>query len=204
MNIAIVALTKRQAMDVAALANAAGTMEDPQSLRGIHVKFTEDYVQFGATNGMVVAVRRGTLGEFGGQVRGEGIFSYPAKQLARILRIAIQDKTRITTSLAFGDGYLEVNGENVGTVEFHDLKPDRIGSLVDDYFEHRYHESESTLIGLPTFSMKLLTKLASSAGPHKTTMASFRQDVNRNSRWYFITTPKDSWRFCGAMMEIRT
>lgn len=210
MNFATVALTKRQALDVAALSHAAGGMENPASLREIHIKFGEDHVQFGATNSLVVAVRRGTYGEFAGPdvVTGEGIYSYPARKLAQILRIAVQDKIRTTTNLAFGDGYLAVNGENVGTAGFQDLTTpsgvvvDRMGDLVNAYFEHRYHEDESTMVPLPAFQMKLLVKLAASAGPNGA-IASFRQDVERHGRWYFITPFKDSWKFVGVIMETR-
>jgi len=207
MNFATVALTKRQARDVASLSHAAGNMEDPASLREIHVKITDDYVQFGATNSRIVAVRRGTIGEFP-EVSGSGIYSYSAKKLARILRIAAQDKSRVTTTLAFGNGYLEVNGENVGTIEFHDLKTstglsiDRLGNLVDTYFEHRFDMDESTMVPLPSFRLDLLTKLTASAGRNGT-VGSFRHDVARPDRWYFITPFKDSWKFVGAIMGIR-
>lgn len=203
---ATVALTKAQALDVAALAHAAGGMESPRTLREIHIKFTDDHVQFGTTDSLIVAVRRGTHGEFSNTVKGEGIYSYPAKQLARILRIATQEK-RTMTNLSLSEGYLEVNGTNVGTIEFHDLetpsglKVDRIGSLVDDYFEHRFNIDEGA-VGLPTFKMKLLAKLAASAGPNGA-VASFRQDVARAGRWYFITPFKDSWKFVGIIMETR-
>ncbi len=197
--LASVVLNKTQALDVAAISHAAGSTKDSESLRDIHIKFTDKYVQFGATNARIVAVRRGTYGEFGGEGQGTGIFKTDAKRLAQVLRRK-QYRDRSTITLIFGDGYVEVNGHNVGSVEVQKDLHDRIGGLVDPYFEHRFNTDESATKGLPAIRMSLLARLAKSAGPNKA-MASLREDNRRLGRWYFITPFNDSWMYVGAIME---
>jgi hypothetical protein len=201
MNQARLELTKAQAADVAALAYAAGTADQPITLQEIYIKIEDLGVQFGATNAMIVAARRGSIGEFGG-VAGTGHFSVGARRLAKVLRMAIRNKDRTRISLAFGDGYMEVNGQNIGSIRNHEHGPfDRITDLVGPYFSGRFHEDESATVALPSLKMNLLHRLAKSAGEH--TVGSFRQDNLRPSRWYFISSGKDSWQFVGAIMETR-
>lgn len=202
MNIAGIVLTKRQAADVAALSHAAGNTDHPPTLREIQIKISETEVQFGATNSKIVATRRGSIGEFGGKVQGTGLFIIGARRFAKALRHAIRVRSRTTVELTFGEGYIEVNGENIGVATHLKIESyDRISNLVDAYYTRTFNAAESADLPLPVFDMNLLSRLAKSAGER--THGALRQDHDRPSRWYFITPEKDSWRFCGAIMESR-
>jgi hypothetical protein len=118
--------------------------------------------------------------------------------------MAVRDKSRRTVDLAFGEGYIEVNGENIGVARHLKVETetyDRISNLVGEYFEHRFNIGESATKPLPVLNLNLLARLAKSSGEFG--MGAFRQDNLRPSRWYFITPEADSWKFCGAIMESR-
>ena len=208
---ASITLKHRHALDIAALSYAAGRAGSPSSLKEMIINIPDskqvNYVTFGATNSYIAATRRGTYGEFDGEVKGEGVFSMDAQKLAKILRLSVkQFKDRdIRLDFLDSDG-LEVNGENVG-VAYHSMaeySARRIDQITGPLFEKGTFENDYYGT-LPAFNMELLQRLAaaSNVSTERSGMRVMKLvHIDRN-RWGFVTPTNDSWSFAGVVQEYK-
>lgn len=210
---ASITLRTRHALDIAALAYAAGDADDPESLQEMIITIDEsqqvNYVTFGVTNSYVAASRRGTFGEFGGSVKGSGVFSINARKMAQVLRMAAKQsssyepETAIVLRFTDSDG-LEVNGQNVG-VAYHSMaeySADRINRIVQPLFAKAGMEQDFEG-PLPAFDMQLLSRVSRASNTTDGARKVMRFSYVDRGRWGYVTPFDDSWRFAGVIMEFK-
>lgn len=206
---ASITLRPKHALDIAALAYAAGDADDPESLQEMIITIDEsqqvNYITFGVTNSYIAASRRGTYGEFGGSVKGSGTFSINARKFSKILRMAAKQYADVSIILNFldSDG-LEVNGNNVG-LAYHpmaDYSADRINRIVQPLYNKGGMERDFEG-PLPAFDMQLLSKLARASNTADGNRKVMRFSYVDRGRWGYISPFEDSWKFAGVIMEFK-
>ncbi len=205
---ASITLRPQHALDIAALAYAAGDADDPESLQEMIITIDEsqqvNYITFGVTNSYVAASRRGTYGEFGGSVKGSGVFSMNARRFSQILRLAAKSSdTTIVLNFTDSDG-LEINGQNVG-LAYHPMaeySADRINRIVQPLYDKGGMERDFEG-PLPAFDMQLLSKLARASNTADGNRKVMRLTYVDRGRWGYITPFEDSWKFAGVIMEFK-
>lgn len=204
---ASITLRPQQALDIAALAYAAGDADDPRGLQEMTIKIDNsqqvNYVTFGVTNSYIAAVRRGTFGEFGGDVKGEGVFSMNARRFAQILRLGAREYSDSAIVLRFTDSDgLELNGQNVGVAYHPDAErsANRISGIVSPLFDRSREEYDGPL---PALDMQLLSKLAQATNTTNGARRVMRLHYTGRSTWGFVTPFDDSWKFAGIIMEFK-
>lgn len=202
-------ITRAQAADIAALSYAAGDKEERELFQDISIVYDEDgHLFFAVTDGKVMAVRRGTAGEFSGTLQGTKGTGYRmnAQIFAKVLRRVAKGNVH-DNRVVLDNGSVTINGVAALSCVPISVLNGSVYKLMREVFTRADVETYDGR--LPAFSMNLMSRVTKTSGPRA---LAYRLEFNpgnngsvlpQNGAWFFRTPVGNSWRWAGILMATR-